>query len=323
MMLTEQTRTALTLALNAFSSIGIVYVNKVIFKEHVFTYGTLLTVIHFFITSLGLWICSLCGVFTPKPVPIVKILPLSLSFCGFVALTNISLVYNSIGFYQLIKVLTTPLLVVIQTFYYGKTFSMKVKVALGITCVGVALATVSDTSANFVGTIVALSALLITCMYQIWVGTKQSEFQCDSFQLLYNQAPISCAMLIPVAYFADDLGNKFFMPCWDTIGVILFSGVLAFLVNISIFLVIGKTSPVTYNVLGHFKLCVILSLGFLLLGDKMNMRIFLGILLTLTGVFWYTQLKMNETAKEKEDIKIRVEHEETREAGSDAEEKTV
>ena len=35
------------------------------------------------------------------------------------------------------------------------------------------------------------------------------------------------------------------------ISVTFLSSILAFLVNLSIFLVIGKTSPVSYNVLGH------------------------------------------------------------------------
>lgn len=294
-------KTAFYLALNAVSSIGIVYTNKVIFKVQNFPYGTLLTVIHFAITTLGLFACHMTGVFEPKRIEVLKIIPLCLSFCGFVALTNMSLVYNTVGFYQLIKVLTTPLLVIIQSLFYQKTFSIKVKLALTITCIGVTVATVSDSEANFFGTLVALLALLVTCMYQIWVGTKQSELQCNSFQLLYYQAPISCVMLIPISFFSDNLANTYYAPCTETVCWVIFSGVLAFLVNISIFLVIGKTSPVTYNVLGHFKLCVILSLGFLAFGDEFNLRVLAGILMTLCGIFWYTNLKMEENAKVKEE----------------------
>ncbi|CAJ1007638.1 putative Triose-phosphate Transporter family [Leishmania naiffi] len=308
-MSTEQTRILFYMGLNALSSIGIVYTNKVIFVRYGFTYGTLLTAIHFLITTLGLFICRMMGVFEPKRVPVAKILPLCLGFCGFVTLTNLSLIFNSIGFYQLTKVLTTPMLVVIQTLYYQKTFSTKVKLSLTAICIGVSLATVSDATANAAGTLIGLSALFITCMYQIWVGTKQKEFQCDSFQLLYNQASLSCAMLLPIAYFADDLAHKYYAPCWPTVLLIIFSGFLAFLVNISIFLVIGKTSPVTYNVLGHFKLCVILSLGFLGFGDPINARIFFGIIITLFGVVWYTHLNMLE-AEKKEVVNLQDKHEE-------------
>jgi solute carrier family 35, member E3 len=40
------------------------------------------------------------------------------------------------------------------------------------------------------------------------------------------------------------------------------SSLFAFMVNLSIFLVIGKTSAVSYNVLGHAKLCCILVSGY-------------------------------------------------------------
>lgn len=283
------------LALNAVSSIGIVFVNKLVFRDYGFPYGTLLTTIHFTVTFLLLCVCLGLGVFEFKRVSVVRMIPLCLSFCGFVALTNMSLVYNSVGFYQLMKVLTTPLLVVLQTLFYDQHFSNKVKVSLAVICVGVIIGTVTDAEANLYGTIIATSALLVTCQYQIWVGTKQKEYNCNSFQLLFYQAPISAIMLFPMAVFSDNLLTQFTWPCAETIWMILLSAVLAFLVNISIFLVIGKTSPVTYNVLGHFKLCVILSLGFIFFGAPVTAKNVSGILITLAGVFWYTQLKQRES----------------------------
>lgn len=279
------------LFLNASSSIGIVFSNKVVFQVYDFKYGTLLTFIHFIFTFIGLEICRQFGVFEMKRVDFKKVLPLCISFCGFVSLTNLSLVYNSVAFYQLMKVLTTPIIVVIQTLFYNETFSVKIKLSLLLTCVGVAIATATDSEANLVGTLVALSALLITCMYQIWVGTKQKELECNSYQLLYWQAPISAVLLIPLIPIFDDLSTLTQWPSSDAIFAITVSSCLAFLVNLSIFLVIGKTSPVTYNVLGHFKLTVILTLGFVVFGSVVDWRNITGILVTLSGVIWYTQLK--------------------------------
>lgn len=170
-----QCRIPFYLFLNAASSIGIVVTNKLVFQVYKFKYGTLLTFIHFVFTAVGLEICRHLGVFEKKSVEMRNILPLCISFCGFVVLTNISLVYNSIGFYQLMKVLTTPLIALIQVLCYDVTFSLPIKLALTTICVGVAIATVTDTEANALGTLVASSALLVTSMYQIWVGTKQKS----------------------------------------------------------------------------------------------------------------------------------------------------
>lgn len=114
--------------------------------------------------------------------------------------------------------------------------------------------------ANFwFGCIITLS-ILTTCMYQIWISTKQKELECNAFQLLYWHTIMSAGMLIPIIPVYDNVfGIELPSPC--TIFAIGLSSCLSFLVNISIFLVIGKTSPIGYNMLGHFKLTLILSLS--------------------------------------------------------------
>lgn len=283
------------LCLNAMSSVGIVFCNKLVFQNFDFKYGTFLTFLHFIVTFIGLELCRRAGAFEYKPLRIVQVLPLSISFCGFVVLTNLSLVHNSVGFYQIMKVLTTPLIVIIETIWFDETYSFRIKSSLAIICVGVAIATVADAEANFVGTVFALSALLITSMYQIWVKSKQRELECNSYQLLYYQAPISALLLIPIIPVFDRTSEMVSrgLPSAEALTWIAASCALAFLVNLSTFLVIGQTSPVTYNVLGHFKLTVILSLGFLVFGSPMDSKVLSGVVLTLTGVFWYTHMKQN------------------------------
>eukprot|EP00760_Papus_ankaliazontas_P021365 PhM_4_TR1867/c0_g1_i1/m.6980/K15285/SLC35E3; solute carrier family 35, member E3 len=282
------------LVLNVVASISIVLVNKMVYDWCNFKYGTLLTFFHFVVTFLGLEVLQRLGVFEVKRIHVPNVVPLSASFCGFVVLTNISLQLNTVGFYQLAKVLTTPVIVVIQTLYYGETFPLNIKASLGLTCVGVALASATDVGLNFLGSFIAGIAVLVTSQYQIWVGTKQKELDCNSWQLLYYQAPISAAMLIPIIPLFDDL-STLETPTFNSACVIFFSCLLALLVNVSIFLVIGKTSPVTYNVLGHFKLTLILVLGFMLFGYPLDPRNICAIMITLSGIFWYTHLKLKSS----------------------------
>lgn len=117
------------LLINLLSSICIVFINKWIYMHYGFPNMTL-TLIHFVVTWLGLYICQKMDMFSPKRLPIRKIVLLALSFCGFVAFTNLSLQNNSIGTYQLAKTMTTPVIIIIQTTYYKKTFSTKIKLTL-------------------------------------------------------------------------------------------------------------------------------------------------------------------------------------------------
>ena len=95
---------AFWLVTNVVAVVGIVTANKLVFGHFKFHFGTLLTVIHFAFTSLCLEIGKNFGWIEKKSgVSLLKVLPLSIAFCGFVVLTNLSLQYNSVGFYQVIK----------------------------------------------------------------------------------------------------------------------------------------------------------------------------------------------------------------------------
>ena len=60
----------------------------------------------------------------------VKVVPLSLAFCGFVVFTNLSLQNNTVGTYQLAKALTTPTIVAIHTVFYNKSYSTQIKLTV-------------------------------------------------------------------------------------------------------------------------------------------------------------------------------------------------
>ena len=290
---TSSCRVAFYLALNLASSIATVGSNKVVFRTYNFQFGTLLTFIHFIATFLGLEICRWFGLFEFKRLSILKVFPLSLCFCGFVVLTNLSLVYNTVGFYQLAKMATTPVLVVMQWTIFGEHISLQTGLSLAVSCVGVTIGTVTDTTANFYGTLFALTALIVTALYQIMIGRKQKELDCDPYQLLYYQAPLSAMLLIPVIPLLDQGVNR--APEIITVKAAISIGVsccCAFLVNVSIFQVIGKTSAITYHVLGYLKLICILAMGILAFDSSFDVRVAGGTLLMLIGVFWYTKIKI-------------------------------
>lgn len=278
---------------NAATSISLVLVNKWIFVRYQLHSGTALTAWHFIVTWLGLELCATLGMFTKKIIPIRQMMGLCLSFCGFVVITNLSLVFNSVGFYQMAKVMTTPTIVVIQTLFYNKTFSNPIKLSLAVTCFGIIYASVHDVQLNLLGTLLAAFGVIVTSFYQIWVGTRQRELDVNSMQLLHNQAPISAFMLLFFVPLLDDVAELRTYD-WNTevLFTIFVSGALAFGVNLSTFLVIGKTSPIAYNVLGHFKTCLILIMGFILFGYPIDMRNITGILVALAGIFYYTHLNL-------------------------------
>lgn len=84
-------------------------------------------------------------------------------------------------------------------------------------------------------------------------------------------------------------------------GFIILSCVIAVSVNFSTFLVIGKTSPVTYQVLGHLKTCLVLGFGYTLLHDPFTNRNIIGILVAIVGMGLYSYFCTYEN-KKKQDL---------------------
>ncbi|KAJ7405685.1 E3 ubiquitin-protein ligase Mdm2 isoform X3 [Willisornis vidua] len=220
--LPAQGRLAAGLLVNLAASICIVFLNKWLYVRLGFP-NLSLTLVHFAITWLGLYLCQALGAFSPKSLQPAQVLPLALSFCGFVVFTNLSLQSNTIGTYQLAKAMTTPVIVVIQSVAYGKTFPLRIKLTLVPITLGVFLNSYYDVKFSVLGMAFATLGVLVTSLYQVWVGAKQHELQVNSMQLLYYQAPMSSAMLLfIIPFFEPVFGEGGIFGPWTLSAVVIF-----------------------------------------------------------------------------------------------------
>ncbi|XP_025063801.1 E3 ubiquitin-protein ligase Mdm2 isoform X1 [Alligator sinensis] len=117
--------------------------------------------------------------------------------------------------------MTTPAIVAIQTLAYGKTFPLRIKLTLIPITLGVFLNSYYDVKFNFLGIVFATLGVLVTSLYQVWVGAKQHELQVNSMQLLYYQAPMSCVMLFcTVPFFEPVFGEGGIFGPWTLSAVV-------------------------------------------------------------------------------------------------------
>lgn len=298
--------TAAAMLLNFCSSTGIVIGNKLVMERYGFRFATTLTLIHFLATYTLLLACVGLRVFERKRLPLGPVAKLAAGSMGFVVLTNLSLQYNSVGFYQVMKVMTTPTVVAIEALFFAKYLEGPLKLALVPVCAGVVFTAATDFRLNLVGTLFAVAGVLVTSCYQIGAGSLQKSLDCSALQLQLYTAPLSALFILPFVPLFDDWSVGSPTGIWEfefttaNTGAILATGAMAFLVNVSIFWVIGRSSAVSYNTLGHFKTCFILVSDFLLFGRPLDVKSVAGIVLTMAGVFTYTHLKLDKARREKE-----------------------
>ncbi|KAJ3346270.1 hypothetical protein HDU91_007090 [Kappamyces sp. JEL0680] len=283
------------MAVNVVATISIVFTNKAVFSDkNLVKMPALFTAFHFFCTSMTLYLTSRAGIFVPKWVDIVKIFPLAAAFCGNVVLTNLSLAYSSVTFYQLARILLTPALAILNFVIYGVRVKREAIGAIALVCLGVGITTYYDTigssstqkTTSGWGVFFALVGVTVSAIYTIWIGTFAKQYSCSSMQLLLNQAPVSCAILLVLSPFLDTY------PDWSqvsstTMFYIVLSGGFAILINMSQFFIVHGSSALTSTIVGHAKTCSIVALGWIFGGGMSTMSLF-GVSVALSGIFAYS-----------------------------------
>ncbi|PSR95018.1 Triose-phosphate transporter domain protein [Actinidia chinensis var. chinensis] len=280
------------LSLSVVSSVSIVICNKALISTLGFTFATTLTSWHLLVTFCSLHVALWMKMFEHKPFDPRAVMGFGILNGTSIGLLNLSLGFNSVGFYQMTKLAIIPCTVLLETIFFMKKFSRNVQISLTILLLGVGIATVTDLQLNVLGSVLSLLAVVTTCVAQIMTNTIQKKFKVSSTQLLYQSCPYQAITLFITGPFVDGLltnQNVFaFKYTRLVLAFIVLSCLISVSVNFSTFLVIGRTSPVTYQVLGHLKTCLVLAFGYVLLHDPFSWRNILGILIAVVGMVLYS-----------------------------------
>ncbi|GER27374.1 nucleotide/sugar transporter family protein [Striga asiatica] len=289
------------LFLSVASSVSIVICNKALMSNLGFPFATTLTSWHLMVTYCCLHVALRLNFFENKVIDMKTVVLFGILNGVSIGFLNLSLGFNSIGFYQMTKLAIIPFTVLLETLFLKKQFRLKIKFSLSILLLGVGIASVTDLQLNIVGSILSLLAIITTCVGQILTNTIQKRLNVSSTQLLYQSAPFQAAILFVLGPFLDRFLTKQDVFAYKyspiVLGFILLSCLIAVFVNFSTFLVIGKTSPVTYQVLGHLKTCLVLAFGYTLLHDPFTARNIIGILIAIIGMGLYSYFCTNETKR--------------------------
>ena len=257
---------------------------------------------HMVVTALALRVFAKLGYFERKSVARAEVAKFGALNSASIALLNLSLGFNSVGFYQMTKLSIIPVTVMIQMAHFNKKFSHRVKGSLAILLLGVGASTVTDVQLNAVGCALGALSVLTTSLGQILTGSLQTKLGVSSTQLLCASAPWMALTLLILAPPVDATlvgGNA--APAFarydaGTLAVAGVTCVLAILVNFATFAVIGKCSAVTYQVVGHLKTMLVLAFGFVVVGDPVVAANVVGLTVAFCGMVLYAKAELLDRA---------------------------
>ncbi|KAK3437010.1 hypothetical protein EUGRSUZ_C01813 [Eucalyptus grandis] len=103
---------------------------------------------------------------------------------------NLSLMLNSVGFYQILKLSMIPIVCVMKWILQSKYYSREVEMVVLVVVIGVVVCTIMDVKVNTKSFICACVAVFFTLMQQISICSLQKKYSIGSFELLSRTAPI-------------------------------------------------------------------------------------------------------------------------------------
>lgn len=287
---------ATVLVFNLVSSILIITVNKYTFSY--FPYPAALTCVHYAFSWLGTELLLCCGAFEARPIdrrhgrPFVGLV-IAWTLCN--ALSNVSLERNSVGFYQMTKIMVTPTVVAVDFIAYGKVATLAQLTCLLSTCAGVGLVSVNDVQFNRSGALAALAAVSTGVVQKVLNSHMQQQCGLSSLQLMRQCLPLMTALSLFVVPLMDPPGLLSLQwlgaPCVGPL--VLLSAGAAFLATWSATLIFGLISALAHVLLGQLKTAAVLIAGALFFDARATPRGLAGAVLAVVGITGYTLLKLN------------------------------
>lgn len=288
------------LTFNFLVSVSIILMNKLVLGKVGFNYPIFLTFIHYICSWLLMAILKALSILSVSP-PSKSTKYSSLFSLGIVmslstGLANVSLKYNSVGFYQMAKIAVTPTIVLAELILFRKRVSFQKVLALTVVSIGVAVATVTDLQFHFFGACIAVAWIIPSAVNKIMWSNLQQQQNWTALALMWKTTPITLFFLVILMPWLDppDVIYGVLTYNWSLYnsGIIAMSAFLGFLLQWSGALALGATSATTHVVLGQFKTCAILLGGFILFGSNPGTTSICGALTALVGMSFYTYLNL-------------------------------
>ncbi|CAN1288182.1 UDP-rhamnose/UDP-galactose transporter 5 [Linum perenne] len=326
---------------NVVTSVLIILVNKALMATYGFSFATTLTGLHFSTTTVLTIVLRWMKYIQPSHLPVMELLKF-VFFANFsIVGMNVSLMWNSVGFYQIAKLTMIPVACFLEVVLDSVRYSRDTKLSIGVVLLGVGVCTVTDVSVNTKGFLAAVVAVWSTALQQYYVHYLQRRYSLNSFNLLGHTAPAQAASLMVVGPFLDYWLTKkrvdsypyssisvitFMMLqtciCWSTVLAetdllnpcdctnclqmfIVLSCTIAIGTNLSQFICIGRFTAVSFLVLGHMKTILVLILGFVFFEkDGLSFQVVVGMIIAVAGMIWYGNASSKPGGKDRRSLSV-------------------
>lgn len=293
------------LAMYFFLNLGLTLYNKVIMAMFQFPFPWALTAIHTLCGTIGSYIFWKAGIFKPAKLgerENMVMLMFSVLYTINIAISNVSLNLVTVPFHQVVRAMTPVFTVMLNVLFLKKTYSGMVYTSLIPVIAGVAFATFGDYNYTAMGFILTVLGTVLAAIKTVVTNRVQvGRLKLHPLDLLLRMSPLAFiqTMLYSYATGEMELVQEYFQTNLTTTAffALLLNGVIAFFLNVVSFTANKKTSALTMTVAGNVKQVLSIVLAVIIFDLSITATNGLGIILTLAGGAWYSNVQLNENRK--------------------------
>ncbi|KAI3338614.1 triose-phosphate transporter family-domain-containing protein [Ustulina deusta] len=220
---------------------------------------------------------------------IKAIVPIGIMFSLSLIFGNFAYLYLSVSFIQMLKA-TNAVVTLFATWAFGMAApSLNKLFNVTAIVIGIAIASFGELKFDGLGFIVQVSGIICEALRLVMVQRLLSseEFKMDPLVSVYYYAP-ACAIINGFFTILIEIPR---MTAGDILQVglitLIANAFVAFLLNVSVVLLIGKTSAVVLTMSGVLKDILLVVASMAIFGDPVTLQQYFGYSIALAGLVYY------------------------------------
>ncbi|KAG0734725.1 hypothetical protein G6F57_010928 [Rhizopus arrhizus] len=267
-----------------------------------FPFPWALTAIHTLCGTIGSYIFWKLNLFKPSKLgerENMVMLMFSVLYTINIAISNVSLNLVTVPFHQVVRAMTPVFTVMLNVLCLKKTYSNMTYVSLIPVIAGVAFATFGDYNYTAMGFFLTVLGTVLAALKTVVTNRVQvGRLKLHPLDLLLRMSPLAFVQTMLYSYLTGEmeLVQEYYRTNmnFSVFCALLLNGVIAFFLNVVSFTANKKTSALTMTVAGNVKQVLSIVLAVVIFDLSITAMNGLGILLTLAGGAWYSNVQLNE-----------------------------
>ncbi|WLF81437.1 hypothetical protein PVL30_005234 [Lodderomyces elongisporus] len=256
------------------------------------------------------------GIAMPLGMYLRNIIPCALASAGDIGLSNVSISLISLSLYTMLKTSSLMFVLIFGLLFKLERFNWR----LICICVVMVFSVVMMTDKNDSGsedntdegsarqedsgfgiTLVILASMLSGLRWSFTqILLKSNSYTSNSISTIFYIAPFMGLVLFILGLFIEKWSNFISSPIWVTYGIaqttvlLVIPGLLAFMMTLCEFKLLGVAQIITLSIAGIFKELLTILISSIVFGDQLSLINWVGLCITFADVLWYNYYRYLE-----------------------------